>query len=37
MDYLISLGNGMNSNMPLNGCEINVGFGFVWYIKAVMY
>ena len=23
MDYLIALGNGMNPNRPLNGCEIN--------------
>ena len=29
MDYLIALGNGMNPNMPLNGCEINVRFCFV--------
>ena len=26
---LIALGNGMNPDRPLNGCEINVGFCFV--------
>ena len=35
MDYLIALGNGMNPNRPLNGCEINIRFCFVEYIKAV--
>ena len=28
MDYPIALGNGMNPNTPLNGCEINVCFCF---------
>ena len=37
MDYLIALGNGMNNNRPLNGCDINVHFCCVQYIKAVMY
>ena len=36
-NYLIALGNGMNPNRPINGCEINVRFCFVQYIKAVMY
>ena len=34
MDYLIALGNGTNPNRPLKGCEINVRFCFVEYIKA---
>ena len=33
MDYSIALENRMNSNKPLNGCEINVRF----CIKAGMY
>ena len=36
MNYSLALGNGMNPNTPLNGCEINVRFRFAKNIKAVV-